>query len=39
MADQRAYEAEQARQQMIGQGFRGITTAASALGDAIEPFR
>lgn len=38
MADQRAYEAEQARQQMIGQGFKGITTAASALGDAIEPF-
>ena len=38
MADQRAYEAEQARQQMIGQGFKGLTTAASALGEAIEPF-
>ena len=38
MADQRAYEAEQARQQMIGQGFEGLTTAATALGDAIEPF-
>jgi len=38
MADQRAYEAEQARQQMIGQGFKGITTAAQTLGAAIEPF-
>ena len=38
MADQRAYEAEQARQQMIGQGFKGITTAATALADNIEPF-
>ena len=38
MADQRAYEAEQARQQMIGQGFKGLTTAATALGDAIDPF-
>ncbi len=38
MADQRAYEAEQARQQMMGQGFKGLTTAATALGDAIDPF-
>jgi len=38
MADQRAYEAEQARQKMIGQGFEGITTAATALADNIEPF-
>ena len=38
MADQRAYEAEQARQQLVGQGFKGITTAAETLGAAIEPF-
>lgn len=38
MADQRAYEAEQARQQLMGQGFQGITTAAQTLGAAIEPF-
>jgi len=38
MADQRAYEAQQMRQQAIQQGFGGLTTAATALSDVIDPF-
>lgn len=38
MADQRAYEAQQMRQQAINQGFSGLTTAATAIADTIDPF-
>ena len=38
MADQRAYEAQQMRQQAINQGFAGLTTAATAIADTIDPF-
>ena len=38
MADQRAYEAEQARQQALTQGFGGLTQAATAGFEAMELF-
>ena len=38
MADQRAYEAEQARQQGLTQGFSGLTQAATAGFEAMELF-
>jgi len=38
MADQRAYEAEQARQQALTQGFSGLTQAATAGFEAMDLF-
>jgi len=38
MADQRAYEAEQARQQALTQGFSGLTQAATAGFEAMKLF-
>lgn len=38
MADQRAYEAEQARQQALTQGFGGLTQAATAGFEAMKLF-